>query len=357
MMLRAIGFSAPIWYLPHPTLGWTLRPGISAWFTQEGRAYVQINAEGRRDSGATKEKQEDTYRIAVLGDSYTEAMQVPVDQSYWALLPAHLQACGYAPGKRIEVLNFGVSGYGTAQEYLTLELSALRYSPDLVLLQFTNGNDLKDNSILLDEDRSRPFFRLEHGTLKQDASSERTAAFLKRNSALSRYGRWLSDHSRLVQLARLIRKGAVLPAAQAVEAGLDTEPLVPPKDPVWEGAWQLTEALIVRTALTAREHGAHFVLFNVPYAVQVHPDAGLRKGLEKQLGVKDLFYPDRRLAELAKTNKLAYVPLAYAMQQHAERSAKPLHGFGGPRAGFGHWNPAGHDLAARLLAGHLCKTR
>jgi hypothetical protein len=282
-------------------------------------------------------------------------MQVASDQSYWALLPGNLRACGFALGKRIEVLNFGVSGYGTAQEYLTLEFSALRYRPDLVLLQFTNGNDVRDNSAVLDKDESRPYFRLEDVTLKADTSFASSDAFLKRNSRLSTYGRWLSDQSRLVQLARMVRKGVALPTAHAVEAGLDTAPLAPPREAAWEDAWQVTEALIVRTARTARDNGARFLLFSVPYAIQVHPDAALRRELEKQLGVRDLFYPDRRLADLAKKTGFAFVPLAYGMQRHAEQNATPLHGFGGPRTGFGHWNPAGHALAARLIAERLCE--
>ena len=32
--LRMMGFSAPVWYRPDPQLGWTLRPGMNAWFTK-----------------------------------------------------------------------------------------------------------------------------------------------------------------------------------------------------------------------------------------------------------------------------------------------------------------------------------
>jgi hypothetical protein len=31
-----------------------------------------------------------------------------------------------------------------------------------------------------------------------------------------------------------------------------------------------------------------------------------------------------------------------------------LHGFPNTRPGFGHWNEAGHALAARLIAARLC---
>jgi hypothetical protein len=47
--------------------------------------------------------------------------------AWWALLAPKLELCGFAPDKRIEGLNFGVTGYGTAQEYAVLQSHALRY--------------------------------------------------------------------------------------------------------------------------------------------------------------------------------------------------------------------------------------
>jgi hypothetical protein len=146
LILRAVGYSSPGWYRPDPRLGWALRPGMSGWFTGEGKAFVQINSAGQRDREHRIDKPENVYRIAVLGDAFSEGMQVALDRTYWALLPELLASCGFQPGKRVEVLNFGVRGYSTAQAYLTLETSALRYRPDLVLLQFSNGNDVRDNS-------------------------------------------------------------------------------------------------------------------------------------------------------------------------------------------------------------------
>ena len=57
-------------------------------------------------------------------DAYAEAMQVPLESTYWAQLPGLLEGCGFQQGKRIETLNFGVRDYGTAQSYLVLEKTA-----------------------------------------------------------------------------------------------------------------------------------------------------------------------------------------------------------------------------------------
>src|SRR5688572_23075756 len=169
--LRATGFSAMRWYAPDPHLGWVLRPNLSGWFSGEGRAFVSINSAGWRDREHSVDKAQGVYRIAVLGDAYAEAMQVPLEETYWAQLPRRLESCGFQPGKRVEVLNFGVRDYGTGQAYLALESAAVRYQPDLVLLQFDNGNDVRDNSHALDRIRGRPYFRLDgDGRLYLDAS-------------------------------------------------------------------------------------------------------------------------------------------------------------------------------------------
>ena len=39
-----------------------------------------------------------------------------------------------------------MGGYGTTQELLTLQHEVWKYSPDLVLLAVTTGNDISDNS-------------------------------------------------------------------------------------------------------------------------------------------------------------------------------------------------------------------
>src|SRR5262245_42026559 len=106
LLLRAIGYSAPIWNEADPQLGWRLRPGVQARYTGEGDAFVSINADGWRDRDHALEKPANAYRIVVLGDSYSEARQVPVEKAFWALLPRELERCGFQPGKRIESLNF-----------------------------------------------------------------------------------------------------------------------------------------------------------------------------------------------------------------------------------------------------------
>ena len=83
-----------------------------------------------------------TLRIALLGDSYIEAFEVPFEKTAGEVLERRLSALRGTP---VEVLNFGEGGYGTGQELLTLQHEVWKYSPDLVLLALTPSNDISDN--------------------------------------------------------------------------------------------------------------------------------------------------------------------------------------------------------------------
>src|SRR5205814_5679346 len=133
-------------------------------------------------------------------DSFTEAMHLPMEQTYWFLLQQKLQQCNAFPGKQVEVINFGVSGYGTAQEFITLRNKALFYSPDIVILAFTTYNDVYDNSRTLSKTADVPYFVYQNGDLVYDTSFRDSSAYHWHDSKLSKVGRWFHDHLRVVQL-------------------------------------------------------------------------------------------------------------------------------------------------------------
>jgi len=358
IVLRIVGFSAPIWYRPDSHVGGVLRPGVEGWFKSEGRAYVRISSAGLRDREHSIEKPESVYRLAVLGDSFSEAMQVDAKDAFWSVLEEKLTQCAYQPGKRIEVINFGVSGFGTVQEYLMLESVVMRYRPDLVLLQFMNGNDVTDNSIALNAERMRPYFLLDRRReLVLDASFVATKVFQRQSSALMEFARNVVNHSRVLQLIRAFMKRTVVPRATpdtAIEPGLNAAVLAAPRDSSWEDAWTVTERLILAMNEYLGRRGVPLVVVTAPFAIQVHPDRQVREAEQAKLGIPDLFYPDRRIEAYARKQGIAVIPLSYEMQRLAESGRTYFHGFPNTRMGIGHWNENGHRAAAGIIAAHLC---
>jgi hypothetical protein len=159
--------------VPDLQLGWSLRPNFSGWTAEENRLYVHINSDGLRDREHSVTKSSNTVRVAVLGDSYMEAMNVPLDKTFSSFLEGNLNACVEPKGKRVEIINFGIAGYGTAQELLTFRHHAVNYNPDVVLLAFYTNNDVYNNSRSLNPssnfDRS-PYFVFQGDRLVLDDS-------------------------------------------------------------------------------------------------------------------------------------------------------------------------------------------
>ena len=117
-------------FQPDPYCGVRHVPNYRGWHTREGRVWIEINSHGFRDRERTVDKPAGTFRIAVIGDSYAEALQVDLDKTFWSVLERKLAERWPAIGQRVEVLNFGVSGYGTAQELEMLRHYVWDYQPD-----------------------------------------------------------------------------------------------------------------------------------------------------------------------------------------------------------------------------------
>ncbi len=361
VILRAIGFSYPSFYQYDIHTGAALRPGAQGWWQEEGRSFVRINAQGMRDDRDIQvKKPKNVYRIAVLGDSYVEALQIDVSKSFWRLLEKKLNACNFGRGKRVEVLGFGVSGYSTAQELIMLRTRVAPFHPDMVILAFLSGNDVRDNSKEIARRYPCPFFVLQNGKLVEDTSFRESWIFKLKSSWLWQTMQTLSNYSRVVQLLNKVRHvlGQPLSAPRTEggreDIGLDDHVYLSNPPPVWERAWEVTEALVVAMKNEAQRMGARFLLVTLTNPGQVYPDPEVVRRHAARLGEKDLFYPERRMRALAQRAGIDAVFLAEPFAEYAWKHKVFLHGFPNTVMGGGHWNERGHALAAELIAKHLC---
>lgn len=119
---------------------------------KEGFARSYFDKDGMREPNLQIEKPQGVYRIALLGDSMVEGLQVPIGDTFGKLLEKDLQAANVkeaalkaaSQGKTIEVLNFGTSGYSTVQEYIQLDKQVFKYAPDMVIVGY-NSRDMFEN--------------------------------------------------------------------------------------------------------------------------------------------------------------------------------------------------------------------
>ena len=368
--LRVAGYSAPLFYTPDYFRGVALRPNVAGTYQREGRNYVHINSAGLRDREHSIVKPSNTIRIALLGDSYCEALQVPMEQTFWWLLQQKLESCDQFAGKHVEIINFGVSGYGTGQELITLQQQVWQYAPDIVMLLVTTNNDISDNMRLLKKTDQIPYFYYRDNKLVMDDSFRNSTAFRWR--AVNQAGAWFRDNLRTVQLLNEVhlliktkldeRKTRNLTPAPAPaqtakqpapEITVENMIYLEPRDAVWNEAWRVTEGLLKEIQSEVNQKRAQFVLVAGSNPIQVHPNRAVRERFQSYVGTDNLFYPDFRLAQFANREQIDFLDLAQPMQAYADEKKIFLHGFG-KEIGNGHWNADGHRLAAELIEQKMC---
>ena len=345
-------------YQPDPYCGARLVPGFRGWHTKEGRVWIEINSHGFRDRQRSYEKPPDTFRIAVIGDSYAEALQVTLDETFWSVMERKLSESPWFAGQRVEVLNFGVSGYGTAQELEMLRHYVWDYEPDLILLEFFAANDVANNSRRLEKQTGRPFYTLVNDRLKLDNSflqdTERvrfqTSAWIKLKDSVV-------HHSRVAMLIYQFRNRQRSEGSTDGEiAGLNLGAFRQPITPDWIDAWAVTDQLVVEIATEAASHGAKFVVLMANTGIEVEPDDAVFQRAIDQLGVTDFLYPTHRLEELGAKHGFTVICMAQAMREAAKQRHEYMHGFPNTHMGSGHWNATGHRLAGELATEGLLES-
>lgn len=339
-VLRLAGarFSSSL-YVLDADLGWALRPNAKGDNTQENTVAIEINSAGQRDNiEHPLAKPPGIYRVALLGDSFAEALQVPLDQSIAKQLEIQLNAC--LINQKAEVINFAVGGYGTQQEILTYRLRAKQYNPDKVIMLFYTGNDIYNNHPALNPTNAdaAPYF--DRPALAEPSTLRDIWAATTRYSYLSRM---ISD------VYYKLRRNNTADERKRVENFGDNymNKLVfsPPAHPEMKASWEATEA-----ALKAFQQESKFLLAVASTNFQVNPEAEKRAGFLAFSGATELFYAEKRLASLS----LPTVLLGPAMLEAADGKQLYFHGFPGS-LGSGHWNGEGHAFAAKLLSRNICK--
>jgi hypothetical protein len=346
--------------VPHPEFGWSLQPDISYHYRMAAdMIHVEHNSKGFHDFEHRYENPEGVSRIVVLGDSFMEAFSVHSGDTLYSQLAGQLQTAG----REVEVINLGVGGYGTLQEYLVYLAEGRRYRPDVVLLGFYFGNDLRNNLLELEKivnvgtmkAQSRPF-------LDPDRADDFVTTPVDYAGAMQRYDAALQDKDTIIH--RLARHLATFRAVEMVVARL-----FPPDE--WKSAasqqqedfvglgmhfceepaefgraWQSTRRILQQLNSEVQASGAELVIFTVPAEHEVDP--ALMQALEK-----DFYDPEalcletapayRRLQEISDELGVTYIDLLPEFRHNA--SAGKAY-FLADR----HWNAAGHALAASRIS-------
>jgi len=339
--------------------------------TKEGFSEGYYNSHGFRDYERTLEKPPGVFRILVLGDSYTEALQVQLEESFTALLEKALNE--QPSDTRFEVLSLGHGGFGTAEELVRYLNFGRAFNPDLVVVAFTTRNDFLDNSKFLSREAAGFYYAFDHNRkLVLDRSLidayDRSLTFPKRIfQELKTKSHLLALISeRIYLLRRQLLETRTEEAYGDAQSAVDEKPkglslfsdlniyrrdLPPP----WKEAVEITKEILLEFKRSVEEQGDRFLLVGLSGAPQVHHQLGNR--LKNQYRIEfDYEQPDGILEEFARENGVWFLKLMPTFRDYHLKTGVYLHGFGGPSE-EGHWNQAGHRLAAEEIYKFLKENR
>ncbi|MCC6616826.1 MAG: SGNH/GDSL hydrolase family protein [Anaerolineae bacterium] len=282
----------------------------------EFRYTVRTNADGLRDDPF-----DGPQEIAAVGDSFTFGLGVENDQSW----PQRLEAIsGHS------VANLGWAGWNSYVYPAALRRHAVPLQSHIWLWAFF-ANDLPEST------GAESFITSGRTDYKAEA---------ERDSELP-----LPLQLRTVQLLAVLAQpdlALLANSGQPFERGslkmrISDYPwrMTDPADPEVQRGWQLTEDALAETAQLAAENDAQVMVIFIPAREQVYwPEIA---DVMSDFDVAQLDDTATHLGEIANANGFAYLNLLDGFRAQAE-SGEMLY-----FPSDGHWNVAGHELAAQLI--------
>jgi len=354
-------------------IGWTLRPNAQTVMTTRDERVIpiQINSLGLRDTEHTYQKPSGTFRMLLLGDSFTEALHVHLEESYAYRVEQCLSGRLQTP---VEVINAGVSGYSLPEEYLFYKYEGINYQPDLVVLMLYVGNDFTDFNRTTRTRLVSGFggyrFELNGDTLTQNwvswdtPYSERVSAielFLRRYSRLWRV--LTHPESKIYSIYRTTLSSLNSEVATSpVNNKLDWKYYLHTADflessetpPQLDESWMLFKVFLKKLQHDVQADGRQLAVVIIPADYQVSHWAREQLIKKRLIPVDDAEVtklnwnpaePNRTIVELLKQQQIPVLDLLPNFTAHDEAGGASLYF----KSLGAHLNRDGHRLTAQIM--------
>lgn len=333
--------------------------------TDEWDITYRINGFGLRGDEFSVKKQDDSFQILILGDSFAQGYGVELEESFPKIIEKELNSKN--PLKKVEVISAGVLGYSPLLEYLYLKERGLGLSPDLVILAFNQTDFWDDRQRFSELKRSYP----DYGEAKIEelvSLGEAKFYFDKINKSSGsmpqqkvylpgisyRFKTWLSTNLKTYRLAvDFIKKRNVPVQQDAINQGdIDRDILAIERgskltDKNYLTLWELPIKHITMMKLLLDQNKIPFTVVAIPDAMQVSDREWPGR---KALGFDNHFEDTRPPFEDELTRRLENinVPVINLLPGFKASNIFPLY--------FkydGHWRESGHRLAGEIIATYL----
>ena len=252
-------------------LGWVPREKIT-WGKQGD--LVHENQFGLRGPDNMQlQKASGRKRVLVLGDSYVWGVGASQEELF---------TNPQVYGTNDEIINGGVSGYGTDQEYLFYLRLGQKFDVDQVVLAFTLYNDVENNLNPKQYGYRKPYFTLNGGQLVLHDDHVRY-------SRVENFFRYLNRESRVCNVAGQGFDGLIKTLLRKHKKPLEADVDVSEAD---RKGIELTLAILEKLKEAVEAHHAKFYVVFIPYKPRVeqhlagnHPFAPLLAAGLTKMGV------------------------------------------------------------------------
>ena len=335
IILRDLGYAASDIYTPGRAGLLILNPNKkihirSACFQND----VQTNSLGFHSKEYSLEKPEGVFRIAIIGDSFIEAMQVPLDKMMASLLEQKLNSWA-SLSYEYEVIPFGISSHGTYRNILYYENYVAKFKPDLVIDALAL-NDIEDDTF-----ESNPPFD-ENNKFVGSINIEAPRSTLKSIKKILRKS----------VLITTLRKSYMTFRSNFENSNgsfAEVEILLPEYDDFWQKAWILAEKLLKSFKDEVAKNTSDFMVVSLTEGHRVHNELldKFKDTTTRGMAI-DLDKPEKILGRIASENSISYLALTPIFRERSQNEEGLT-----VWSCDGHWNERGNEWAADALFNYL----
>lgn len=340
------------WSIPDPVLGWRFMPNGHFQNFKENDHPVDwtTNRYGWKDEDWAVQKPANVYRVALLGDSFVEGLQVETGRHFQTLAQNALDSTS---GMKFEFMNFGRSGFTQSEELLVLQKDVLPFAPDAVALFFFPPNDIADVRKETSPDMIRPFFtgdQLELDTSFKDSRAFKLKSLIAPLKHRSVFISFLTERLTLYRDLMRVKKirssadfsgGKLLPYLTLATQNPDA---------AFSQNYALNKKLIREMAGLCKARSIRFILVNIPTPAYLPAVEARYKTLDASF---DAGFFERDLKAFADSLGIEFLGLQEVFRNAYLAGGKDLNWKfeGNPEdpMEIGHWNYEGHGLVAQEL--------
>lgn len=332
------------WVKPDHLIYYRPLPNSNFWVLEENDHPItgRFNKWGWRDRNWDIKK--NRIRIAILGDSFVQALQIEEDRTFVRLCEKYLNQ---NQTEQFEIMNFGRGGFSPTEELVVLQTEVIKFNPDLVVVTYFPVNDYRD--VLKDTatDTPRSFFYIDNDNkcLILDNTFTNSLYYkftdliiskLKIRSVLMLFlmKRIRLAYGRFISYQRSREKPSI-PKKKSGQYSISTAQ----KNATYLQAFNFSKRLINEMIKLCKANNIKFLLLCLN---DHHYKPEVEKRKLKRYPTFNYLYIENELKKLASKQEIYFLGLQKAFRNYYLKFKRDLH--------WVHYNYEGHRLVAKLLS-------